>query len=386
MRVSCRSLRVTVITAAVAATLAVPTVAFAATGTPAPVAAVTAPADQTTPDGQNQGGQDPNGQQPGGQDQNGQDPNGQDGQNPDGGQDQQVPIPGGDAWKSLGPQQLDGGFVADVRVKASADSASAVINRDGAPVGTLDASGSPSSTVIDGYTITLAPTGEASATQNQDPIVGGWESKGTQDLGAGWTADIQVNVSARSAKADISLNGSLQGSVNAAGDTATAKIGGNTFTLGIDGTVTRKADPQPKPKPQPTRQHIRDVKLADGTSVAKVFRLTDCHYQAEIWANGVQYDTLDADGHSVRGNLNGMIVDLQPDGRVSSYIDQGKKNPDHRTTPSGHGKVTPKGGVDAGAQVGDSTEDTALLAGGGMAAAALAGVGFTVVRRNRAKD
>ncbi|MBC9715079.1 hypothetical protein H9Y04_21235 [Streptomyces sp. TRM66268-LWL] len=388
MRVTCRTLRATVLTAVVAAGLAVPTAAFAAPA-PAPAPAVTAPAsdggasaepttptDRTTPDGTDRGGQNPDDQTP-------------DGQTPDG-QDGQVPTPGGDEWQVLGPQQLDGGFVADVRVKASADSASATFTRDGAPVGSLDASGTPASTVIDGYTLTLAPTGEATATKNQDPVVGGWESKGTQDLGGGWTADIQVNVSARSAKADLSLNGSLQGSLNAAGDTATAKIGDSTFTLTIDGTATRKADPKPTPKPQPTRQHIRDVRLADGTSVAKVFRLADCHYQAEIWANGVQYDTLDADGHSVRGNLNGMTVTLQPDGRVTSSLDQGGKNPDHRTTPSGDNKVshpaTPKGGVEAGAQVSHGAEDTALLLGGGMAAAGLAGVGFTVIRRNRAKD
>ncbi|MER7170146.1 hypothetical protein [Streptomyces mesophilus] len=384
MRVSCRTLRATVLTAALAAGLAVPTTAaFAVSGAPAPVPAATAPApeattpadstspaDQTVPDGQDHDAVNPDGH-----DQDGRTPDDQDHQNR---QDPQDPIPGGDEWQALGPQQLDGGFVADVRVKASADSASATLTRDGTPVGTLDASGSPASTVIDGYTLTLSPTGEATAVKNEDPIVGGWESKGTQDLGAGWTADVQVNASARSAKAAVALNGSVRGTVSAAGDTATAELGGNTFTLTVDGTVTRKAD-----ETRPTRQHIRDVKLADGRSVAKVFRLANRHHQAEIWADGTQYDTLDAAGRSARGNLNGLIVELQPDGRVTSWIDHGGKNPDHKKQQP---VTTPKGGVDAGAQVDDSVDAAALVAGGVMGAAGFAGVGFTLFRRGRTKD
>ncbi|MFG3285462.1 hypothetical protein [Streptomyces sp. NPDC048111] len=73
------------------------------------------------------------------------------------------------------------------------------------------------------------------------------------------------------------------------------------------------------------RSFVTSVKLADG-SVAKVYRLGQNHYEAEIWADGAKLDTLVAKGASATGQNNGLHVVLNPDGTVTSWIDGGKKD------------------------------------------------------------
>ncbi|MEU2955516.1 DNA-directed RNA polymerase I subunit RPA34 [Streptomyces xanthochromogenes] len=72
------------------------------------------------------------------------------------------------------------------------------------------------------------------------------------------------------------------------------------------------------------RAFVKSVKLADG-SVAKVYKLGQNHYEAEIWANGSKLDTLVAKGASATGQNNGLHVVLNPDGTVTSWVDGGKK-------------------------------------------------------------
>ncbi|MGW8331303.1 hypothetical protein ACWGLE_25805 [Streptomyces sp. NPDC055897] len=72
------------------------------------------------------------------------------------------------------------------------------------------------------------------------------------------------------------------------------------------------------------RSFVKSVKLADG-SVAKVYKLGQNHYEAEIWANGSKLDTLVAKGASAVGQNNGLHVVLDPDGTFSSWVDGGKK-------------------------------------------------------------
>ncbi|WP_328311984.1 hypothetical protein OG432_18105 [Streptomyces sp. NBC_00442] len=72
------------------------------------------------------------------------------------------------------------------------------------------------------------------------------------------------------------------------------------------------------------RSFVKSVELADG-SVAKVYKLGQNHYEAEIWANGAKLDTLVAEGASATGQNNGLYVVLNPDGSVTSWIDGGKK-------------------------------------------------------------
>ncbi|MGW2818620.1 hypothetical protein [Streptomyces sp. NPDC001415] len=73
------------------------------------------------------------------------------------------------------------------------------------------------------------------------------------------------------------------------------------------------------------RSFLKSVKLADG-SVAKVYKLGQNHYEAEIWANGSKLDTLVAKGASATGQNNGLYVVLNPDGTVTSWVDGGKKD------------------------------------------------------------
>ncbi|MGP9019942.1 hypothetical protein ACT1U9_16285 [Streptomyces sp. BR1] len=74
-----------------------------------------------------------------------------------------------------------------------------------------------------------------------------------------------------------------------------------------------------------SRSFVKSVKLADG-SVAKVYKLGQNHYEAEIWANGTKLDTLVANGSSATGENNGLHVVLTPGGTVSSWVDGGKKD------------------------------------------------------------
>ncbi|WHM37910.1 hypothetical protein [Streptomyces sp. BPTC-684] len=73
------------------------------------------------------------------------------------------------------------------------------------------------------------------------------------------------------------------------------------------------------------RSFVKSVKLADG-SVAKVYKLGQNHYEAEIWANGGKLDTLVANGSKAVGENNGLHVVLNPDGTVTSWVDGGKKD------------------------------------------------------------
>jgi hypothetical protein len=73
------------------------------------------------------------------------------------------------------------------------------------------------------------------------------------------------------------------------------------------------------------RSFVKSVKLADG-SVAKVYKLGQNHYEAEIWANGSKLDTLVAKGASATGQNNGLYVVLNPDGTVTSWVEGGKKD------------------------------------------------------------
>ncbi|MCX5388131.1 hypothetical protein [Streptomyces sp. NBC_00083] len=76
---------------------------------------------------------------------------------------------------------------------------------------------------------------------------------------------------------------------------------------------------------QDVRSFVKSVKLADG-SVAKVYKLGQNHYEAEIWADGARLDTLVAKGASATGQNNGLYVVLNPDGTVTSWVDSGKKD------------------------------------------------------------
>ncbi len=64
------------------------------------------------------------------------------------------------------------------------------------------------------------------------------------------------------------------------------------------------------------------MRLADKVSQAKVYRLTADHYEADVFAGGTKVDTLVAKGRAAYGQNNGLHVALQPDGSLTSWVDE----------------------------------------------------------------
>ncbi|GAU70382.1 hypothetical protein SSP35_19_00180 [Streptomyces sp. NBRC 110611] len=158
------------------------------------------------------------------------------------------------------------------------------------------------------------------------------------------------------------------------------------------------------------RKFIRSQSLAGGFT-AKVYKLGQNHYQADMYAKApdtgklVKYDTLETKGGKpAYGQHNGAHFVLQPDGTMTSWTEGGNKKPDdkggkdnknkkqdqHKAVPGdstkGQGKVIPKGGVKAGAEGVETGGDHTMLLAGGGAATAAAALGFTVLRRRKADE
>ncbi|MEU7029308.1 hypothetical protein AB0A60_21815 [Streptomyces sp. NPDC046275] len=90
------------------------------------------------------------------------------------------------------------------------------------------------------------------------------------------------------------------------------------------------------------RVFLQSYRLADG-SVARVYLTTPTDYQAEIWAGGTLLDTLRTSGQPAYGQNNGLHVVLQPDGTVSSWMDQvPTPKPDPKPTPKPKPAPQPK--------------------------------------------
>ncbi|MEI5098821.1 hypothetical protein RB200_09320 [Streptomyces sp. PmtG] len=225
------------------------------------------------------------------------------------------------------------------------------------------------------------------------PVPGGWESKGTVSLGGGWTAQVDVNASARSAKAQLFQNGVAKGSLKAYIKPASTKIGGCVFTLTADGTVTKTGTPTPpKPKPQPSKKRVfvREYTNLGKTGFdAKVYK-TKAGYEADMIAPAPDtgkktvWDTLKQTGaKAAYGQHNGAHFVLNPDGTMKGWV-EGHKGGAKPTAPGTSTKV-PHGGVKAGADgVGEGSPGTPLVAaGGGMAALGAAGLGFAMYRRRQ---
>ncbi|MEU6765204.1 hypothetical protein ABZ916_22055 [Streptomyces sp. NPDC046853] len=408
MRATRRTFRTAAIATGAIAALAVPTTAaFASDAPPNPHGQV-APDDRT--------GQDQSQGQDNGQDQTDQDKS-QDQKDQTDQTDKETDTPKPGSWESLGTTDLGKGWTADIEVNASARTAKATISLDGAAKGSLTAYEKAASTSIDGNTFTLTPDGKATAKlvekdkekDKDKPVPGSWVSKGTTDLGKGWTAKVDVNASARSAKAEIRHDDSAKGSLKAYIDPAKTKIDGNTFTLSADGTITRTGakptppKPDPKPNPDHKRTLVRQYTNLGGSGFdAKVYKVKS-GYEADMIAKSpdtgkrVVWDTIKQSGHKpAYGQHNGAHFVLNPDGTMRGWT-EGKKQQNHdqkhnqthtrpQTPPkNGTSQIVPKGGVKAGAEGVHPAGDSAPLmaAGGGMAALGAAGLGFAMHRRKR---
>ncbi|ELS50628.1 hypothetical protein [Streptomyces viridochromogenes] len=75
------------------------------------------------------------------------------------------------------------------------------------------------------------------------------------------------------------------------------------------------------------RVQVKTVKLADRVSRAKVYKTGKHRYEAEIWAGGVKYGTLHAQGKAARGLNNGLHITLHPNGEVTSWVERAEPRP-----------------------------------------------------------
>ncbi|QES48249.1 hypothetical protein DEJ50_10915 [Streptomyces venezuelae] len=167
------------------------------------------------------------------------------------------------------------------------------------------------------------------------------------------------------------------------------------------------ADGMPATAP---RTLVKSLTLADGVSTARVYRLAEGAYQAEIKSGGVKVATLSSrDGVAGSGGTDALRISLQPDGRLSSWVpardgSDGSDGSAERHSGGtalgrdGH-KTAQRDGKPTGAPLraagpaealrldtlADEPGDGLLLiaAGGGMAAVGAAGLGFAMLRRGR---
>ncbi|MER6378607.1 hypothetical protein [Streptomyces sp. NPDC001250] len=80
---------------------------------------------------------------------------------------------------------------------------------------------------------------------------------------------------------------------------------------------------------------VKTVRLADKVSVAKVYKTGKHRFEAEIWAKGKRYGTLDTQGKGkhAHGRHNGLHVTLHPDGTVTSWVERAKPKPKPKPQP-----------------------------------------------------
>ncbi|MFJ5675842.1 hypothetical protein [Streptomyces sp. NPDC093097] len=80
--------------------------------------------------------------------------------------------------------------------------------------------------------------------------------------------------------------------------------------------------------------YVRTVKLADGVSVAKIYRMGPGHFRAEGFAYGSSFGSIEATQAEpyVAGNLNGLITALSSQGELVSWIAQAGPSGPHVET------------------------------------------------------
>ncbi|MCX3062330.1 hypothetical protein [Streptomyces beihaiensis] len=313
MRATRRTFRTAAIVTGTVAALAVPTAAAFADTPPTP--------------------------QPSASDDQGRQTDQNEGQNEGQAKDQdgtQPPVAGG--WESKGSVDIGDGWSAKVDVNASARSARAQIAQNGAVKGTLEAYDGSKSGKFGAYTITLSSDGSVSATKDKDddatkpPVVGGWEDKGTVDIGDGWSAKVQVNASARSAKADILKDGAAKGHLNAYDDDSdSGKFGKYTVTLSSDGSVSATKD-----KDGPVVGGWEDrgtVRLGNGWSAKIKVNSSARSAKADILRGGAHKGHLKAYDGSNQTKIDNYTFTLTSDGKITAKKNAAPKpkpKPDHK--------------------------------------------------------
>ncbi|MEU3061874.1 hypothetical protein AB0P12_24400 [Streptomyces subrutilus] len=112
---------------------------------------------------------------------------------------------------------------------------------------------------------------------------------------------------------------------------AAAVVAGAAAVLAVPaGAAFADSATAPAPRPLPVAQpaqpkpgtggYVTTVRLADG-SVAKVYKIGDRHFEADVFSGPTKLDTLVGRGADASyGQSNGLRVVLRPDGRVTSWM------------------------------------------------------------------
>ncbi|MGW1953084.1 hypothetical protein ACWCPI_09985 [Streptomyces sp. NPDC001920] len=129
-------------------------------------------------------------------------------------------------------------------------------------------------------------------------------------------------------EAEIWADGSRCGTLYAHGGPAYAQNNGLHVTLRPNGKVTSRFEgARPKPRPVGVRVLVATPTLADGVTTAEVHRLTADHHEADILTDGARITTLVAEGRAAYGENDGLHITLQPDGRLTSWMEDGSASP-----------------------------------------------------------
>ncbi|MFD7397448.1 MULTISPECIES: hypothetical protein [Streptomyces] len=92
------------------------------------------------------------------------------------------------------------------------------------------------------------------------------------------------------------------------------------------------------------RAYVTTVKLADG-SVAKVYKIGDSHFEADLFAGSTKLDRLVSKGGAASyGQNDGLHVVLQPNGTVTSWMD-GVSKPKPQPRPASEKEIRKESSV-----------------------------------------
>ncbi|MFD4372315.1 hypothetical protein [Streptomyces sp. NPDC058486] len=184
--------------------------------------------------------------------------------------------------------------------------------KEGQRVGTLDADGRAVAGNDDGTFLVLHPSGET-ATWRGNYLPGA--DPGTYELVNG----VRVELVAERGGYTLKAGGQI---LTTDGDRKVMTYGDAIIVVEPDGGLAayvRGAARQAAPRLVAAPGQVRTVELPNGVE-ARIFRVSDDHHRAEIYREGRNVGTLDADHRSVAGNDNGQFLVLHADGTTLSWV------------------------------------------------------------------
>ncbi|WAT99259.1 hypothetical protein [Streptomyces nigrescens] len=107
---------------------------------------------------------------------------------------------------------------------------------------------------------------------------------------------------------------------------------------------TAASGTRPAAHPDGGGQYVRTVKLADGVSIGKIYKLGEHHFRMEGFTNGSSFGSIEAGPARpyAAGNLNGMITALDNNGNVVSWIQRSSQGGGPHTEKLADGETVAK--------------------------------------------